>query len=495
MTGTEWDPGLVADLRDRMDDADYSVDGVLDRIGETGQAGLRRNSTIPAETALAGDRDPLATMARLWLLQLDVPEEEVAAALDLPRLLDAGLVRRVGDGIRADADIRPYGSDDDGATGWVVSDPMPGLNSVTVPTPPDYVLGVSPASTSLAQMTARTPVGRALDLGTGCGVQALHLARHAAAVVGTDVNPRALRLAGLTAALDEVPLDLRAGSLYEPVGEERFDLIVTNPPYVMSPPTAERLVYREGAFRGDGLVEAVVRGAPGHLTDGGMLQVLGNWAIVDGVPWQERLASWAEGSGCDLWVVERERLDVFDYIELWLTDAGLAGSPQWRLRYREWIDYFASLRITGVGMGWLTLTRAGRDVPDVELESWPHAIAQPVGPVMAARRDAVSASLLPISDLLDRRWRLASGVRQETLGAPGAADPEHVVLRDAVGLCRAVEVTTVTGGVLGACDGELALGAIVRAVAALLDREVSETVAEVVPLVRQALRHGLMEPA
>ena len=64
------------------------------------------------------------------------------------------------------------------------------------------MLGVSSASTTLAQLTVRRPVGRALDLGTGCGVQSLHLARHARSVTATDLNPRALELAALTAAVD-----------------------------------------------------------------------------------------------------------------------------------------------------------------------------------------------------------------------------------------------------------------------------------------------------
>ena len=64
----------------------------------------------------------------------------------------------------------------------------------------EYVLGISEASSSLAQLTIREPAGRALDLGTGCGVQALHLAQHAGQVVATDVNPRALAMARLTAS-------------------------------------------------------------------------------------------------------------------------------------------------------------------------------------------------------------------------------------------------------------------------------------------------------
>ncbi|HET9128280.1 MAG TPA: transferase, partial [Propionibacteriaceae bacterium] len=172
-------PDDVHRLRDRLLAADYTIDAVTARIGDAGQAGLLRNSTVPAEVALGDAADAQATLARLWLLQLPVPSREAGRALDLPPLLDAGILRRDGDVIRAEVDIRPYGGDQPirgtSGSGWVVSDLAPGMNQTTAPTRPDYVLGVSPASTSLAQMTARRPVGSALDLGTGCGVQALHL--------------------------------------------------------------------------------------------------------------------------------------------------------------------------------------------------------------------------------------------------------------------------------------------------------------------------------
>lgn len=490
-------PDQIDSLRQALVDAHYTVDEVVERIGEAGQAGLGRNSTIPALDVLGEARDAQATLVRLWPLQRRVPRADAAAALPLDELVAAGLLRVDGDQVLAEVDIRPYGSPDDGASGWVVSDLSPGLDQMVTRTRPDYVLGVSPASTSLAQMTMRTPVASALDLGTGCGVQSLHLLQHAERVVATDINPRALQLARLTAALNRASVDIRDGSLYEPVAGETFDLIVTNPPYVMSPPSkdGERLVYREGSFAGDGLVEAVVKGAPAHLNPGGSLQVLGNWAIVEGQPWQERVAGWAEGSDCDVWVVERERLDIYDYIEVWLTDAGLAGSPDWEPRYREWLDYFKGLGIVGVGMGWITLTRSLRPTPDVQVESWPHAIAQPVGQALAEHQSCVTHALLGDDQLLAGHWRLAEHVDQETIGEPGAEDPRHIVLRSAAGLRRAMEVDTVLGGVLGACDGDLSLGQIIDAIAVLLEAEPQAVREEVLPQLRQALRDGLLVAA
>ena len=487
----------IDELREVLEDHRYTIDAVIDRIGELGQEGLGRNSTVPAAAALDGAHDPQATMIRLWPLQQQVSRADAEAALPLEMLVGAGILAVDGDQVRAEVDIRPYGSADDQATGWVVGDPMPGLDQMVTRTRPDYVLGVSPASTSLAQMTMRTPVGSALDLGTGCGVQSLHLARHAQRVVATDINARALECARLTAGLNRIDVDVRDGSLYEPVAGARFDLIVTNPPYVMSPPTTdgERLVYREGSFSGDGLVRTIVTGAPDHLNDGGSLQVLGNWAILEGQRWEERVASWAKDSGCDLWVVERERLDIYNYIEVWLTDAGLAGSPEWMPRYRQWIEYFNALGITGVGMGWFTLTKAGRAVPDVQVESWPHAIAQPVGAALAEHQQCVTNALMADEQLLAGRWKVAEHVDQETIGDPGAADPRHIVLRSASGLRRAMEADTVLAGVMGACDGDLTLGQITAAIATLLEVDADALEEQVLPRIRQALRDGMLVAA
>lgn len=493
-------PGLSPDhvhaLREAFQRHRYEVDAVVERMGVAAHAALGRNSTLPGVRALGDAADPLAVLSRLWLLQRPVPAAALEATLPglAGPLAAAGVLERDGDLVRAAVDVRPYASDD-GASGWVVSDLSPNLDTDVRPIRPDFVLGVSSASTTLAQLTVRRPVGRALDLGTGCGVQSLHLARHAASVTATDLNPRALELAALTAALNEVDVDLRLGSLYEPVAGETFDLVTTNPPYVMSPPRrdAERLAYREGSWTSDGLVEQVVRDGVDHLAEDGTLQVLANWAHVRGQDWTDRVGGWLAGSGCDAHVVQREVLDAHEYAELWLADAGLAGSPEYLPRYAEWLDYFEALGVEAVGMGWLLLHRAGRAEPKVRLEEWPHAVEQPLAP--ALERELVAVALersLTDEALLARRWVLAADVVQETTGVPGEADPQHLVLRQQRGFRRATEPGTALAGVLGACDGELALGTVVATVAGLLEVDAGALVAEVVPAVRQLVVDGFL---
>ena len=114
-------------------------------------------------------------------------------------------------------------------------------------------------SNTLANLTVRRPVARALDVGTGNGIQALLASRHAEHVVATDVNERALAFARFNLALNGVSnVELRQGSFLEPVEGERFDLVVANPPYVISPESS--FVFRDSGLGRDRVSELVVRG-------------------------------------------------------------------------------------------------------------------------------------------------------------------------------------------------------------------------------------------
>ena len=476
---------------DALTAAEYTTDAVMERIGEAGQRALNRNSTIASDRAVGETDDPLATLIRLFILQQPLDVARVAEALPVEDAVTAGLVARDGDQIRALIDVRPYSSDD-GTRAWIVSDLTCGLDTPPPPMTEDYVLGLSPASTQLTQLMVPGRFDAALDLGSGCGIQSVHLAQRAERVVATDLNPRANALAGLTFELNGLEVEQRLGSLYEPVAGERFDLIVTNPPYVMSPPSESRLTYREGVFTADGLVHHIVANCADHLNPGGVLQVLGNWAILDPDRWAERLTEWIP-AGCDALIIERERLDPYEYIEIWLTDAGLAGSEDFVPRYRQWLEYFDRLGITEVGMGWINVRNSGAAIPEVRVESWPHAVQQPVGPAIAEWFDAVTLLRGRGDDgVLDAHWTLAEGILQETLGEPGAADPNHIVFRQYRGLRRAIETDTALAAVLGACDGELTPRQIIGAVAALLDADADALTKELVPKLREAVIDGFL---
>lgn len=479
-------------VRERLAEVGFTVGRVQELLGAEAQAALLRNETTPAERATR-DGGALSTLVRLFSLQRDEPAAAVEAAL--PGLVDAlvaeGVLARDGQSaIRAAVDVRPYGDEDH--DWWVVCDLTPGLDTAPVQVGPEHVLGISEASSSLAQLTVRRPAATALDLGTGCGVQALHLAQHTERVVATDVNPRALWAARLTARLNGVDVDVRDGSFWEPVAGERFDLVATNPPFVVSPPDGERLVYREGSLTADGVVREVVQGAADHLNPDGWCQVLGSWVHTDD-PWEERLAGWVQPTGLDAWIVQREVVDLPAYVEMWLADAGARHRPDYTRRYDAWLDWFAQQGIEAMAFGWISLRAAGRDVPVIRAEEWRHDVTPPIGAAVldwAERTDALAAD----GDVLDRHWRQAPSLTQETFGRAGASDPEAIVVRLGEGLRRARQVDTVEAGLLGALDGDLSAAQVLGALAHLLERDPAALVEEYRPVVSELVAEGFLVP-
>ena len=482
---------LAVRLRQALVAADFTVEAVRELLAEVADAALSRNETTPALRRTAGDEGPLATLTRLFLLQSVVPAGAAEAAL--PGLVDPlvteGLLDRSVGEVAARLDVRPYATED--AALWVVSDLTPGLDGLPQRIGRDYVLGVSPASTSLAQLTVRTDVERSLDLGTGCGVQALHLAGHSDTVVATDVNQRALSIARFNAALNDVAdrVEVRDGSFFDPVRGERFDLIATNPPFVISPATGERLVYRDSGLPGDRVVEDIVRAAPDHLTEAGWCQILANWVLKRGRPWDERLGSWLTPQ-VDALVVQREVIDPASYVELWLKDSGhhpaTGGSlEEYRRRYDVWLSWLEEQGVEAIGFGWINLRNGGAGRH--ELLDWPYEVEQPIGPAIAAWGQTPRGPVTP-----DLRPRLREDVRQETVGPAGAEDPEVIVLRQQRGLRRARQADTVVAALAGACDGELPVGTLLEAIAELLDRDPERTREDYLGVVGELIDEGFL---
>src|SRR5690606_29445049 len=157
---------------------------------------------------------------------------EALLHLGVDGLVALGLARLAGAEVVPAALIRPQSFvDADGIGEWWIASDLDEL-ALGSELPADHLLGVGGAARTLAELVVPAPVSRALDLGTGCGIQALLVARHAGEVVATDVSERALAFAALNARLNGVGnITFRHGSMFEPVAGEAFDLIVSNPPF------------------------------------------------------------------------------------------------------------------------------------------------------------------------------------------------------------------------------------------------------------------------
>jgi methylase of polypeptide subunit release factors len=479
------DQAGIDDLRAALGSAGYTSEGVAGRLGSAAVQAIRRGDFRPALRATA-DRDPLATLIRLFICGQSEAESVVAAALPLAVARGAGLVMEGDDrSLRAGVELEPYGD------WWVLSDLSTALRP-GIPLPADHVLGVGGASSTLAQATIRDDVGAALDLGTGCGVQALHLSRHAARVTATDVSERALRFAATTAALSGLAWDLRLGDLAEPVAGERFDLVVSNPPFVVGPGEATH-TYRDSGRPGDAVCAELVRAAADLLNPGGTMQFLANWAHVTGEDWEDRVAGWLAGTGLDAWVIQREVSDPVAYVNLWLSDANVSD-PRRRV---EWLDWFDAHKIEAVGLGLITLRANGHADPTMRLEDLRQQVEQPVGPHVAAwfaRQDWLRSH--PAPELLQARLRAAEGVtlRQDAALGDDGWRVDRQRLAQTNGLRWVDDVDPVTLALVGGCDGRLALGAQLELLAAAHEVDVEVLTDAAVPLVAHLVERGYLVP-
>ncbi|WP_240645871.1 methyltransferase [Georgenia sp. SYP-B2076] len=539
----------------RGDLAPFTVDGVAELLGDVAGAALRREQRVPAVRTARAAEGPVATLLRLFMLGDDVTRGELAAALPATTADGAaalGLVTAAGHGdddpVRALVDLRPYGATDAAGTAhwWVASDL--GELATAAPLHADHVLGIGGASITLAQLTVRDPRRRTLDLGTGCGIQALHATRHSAAVVATDISARALAFAGFNAALAGECLDLRAGSMLEPVDGETFDLVVSNPPFVITPAAAydaglPLMEYRDGGRGGDDLVRDLVAGVGAHLAPGGVAQLLGNWEHHEGQDWRERVLGWLEASGLDGWVVQREVQDPAEYAELWLRDGGLRADLDrgaYEAAYAAWLGDFEARGVEGVGFGYVVLHRpddagpAGSPrSPWKRVEEVTGPVRQPLGGHVAdvlatrawlaglgiggepggrsggpGRGDSAGGAVLSgpagapgrsgpagLGALTAQRLVVSGDVTEERYLAPGEQDPQVLQLRQGGGLGRVVRPGTLVAGAVGACDGDLTLGQIIGGLAALLEVPADDVAAEVLPAARDLLLDGFLHPA
>lgn len=480
----------MARFREALGAAAYTSHGIGARIGAVAVEAVRRND-FRALLRATTDRDPLATLIRLFLAGQTESVEAVEAALrplSLAAATAAGIVERYGDGLHAGIDVDVY-TGHTGEDWWVVSD----LDVDARPGPlrTDHVLGIGNAATTLAAATIRRPVGTALDIGTGCGVQALQLSTHARTVTGTDLSDRALRFAATTASLNGMDWELLAGDMLAPVAGRRFDLIVSNPPFVVGPGTT-RYSYRDSGRAGDAVCAELAAAAPDLLTEGGTLQFLANWLHVDGEGWSDRVAGWLAGTGCDGWIVQREVSDPVEYVNLWLRDASETFDPA---RAQAWLDWFDTQKVQAIGFGLVTIRRGGHDQPVVRVEELRQP-QPPSGAQVAAWFDR-QEWLLAHPDLLAERFVRAPGLRlsQEAGhdGSDWAVDRQVLTLTE--GLRWAEEVDPVALALVSGADGSVPMRDQIAVLASAFDTPEPLVAASAMPLLVHLVERGFLSPA
>ncbi|MDP9806237.1 SAM-dependent methyltransferase [Trueperella bonasi] len=546
----------------RHDLAGWTRDAIASHLGERALAALDRDIAVPARIAAGHSSQPpdcnaqtvghssqTALLTRLLWLGDSLTEQELALALPatfqsqgaqnsgrLPFLCPAdGGADRNGKGLVSTGQLAP--TTDRWRSRWqVVPVDIPQhLRPIIAEANPDslaartntvwiasshgalqgarhgenFVMGVGGASRTLAQLASYQPGTRVLDLGTGSGFHAILAALCGASATATDVSEAALQLAEFNALLNGVRLDIRSGSLFDPVRAERFDTVVSNPPFVITPPSARdgvgRLNYRDGGLEGDQLSEHVVRALAEHLYDDGRAWMLLNWEIPTGAEESDGggdpylpLRQWA-APNLDLHVIMRERLPVTSYIETWLADGGLRlGHPDYERSYAAWLADFDKRGITEIGLGYISAGPACT-------QAQPTSGRAPVAPLFLGQhlRGTPPANLHEYTEAIWHQRHLgsaevltlapiASNLVEHRFYHPGEPDPWIIKFTQTNGFGEEMLATTELAGFVSVADGELTTAQITAALAEILHSDPADLAGQLLPKVVEMKRLGML---
>lgn len=501
----EPDPTLARALAADLAAAGYTHARLRALWGVAADEALGRGHALPARREVAGSRSAVAVLARLFFLGGEVAVDEADAALPTTTVDGAqrlGLARSVDGTVVPLVLIRPQAYVDEHGAGewWIASDLDESVRSG--PLPADHVLGVGGASLTLAGLQLPTPAGRVLDLGSGCGIQALRARRDSPEVTATDISEAALRFTRLNALINGVEgIRTVRGSLFAPVGDEVFDRIVSNPPFVITPRGADVTAYeyRDGGLTGDALVRHIVTEVGVHLTPGGTAQLLGNWEYVDGRDGLHRVRDWVAESAVplDAWVIERDRMDPIAYAELWIRDGGtVPGTPEFESMLAAWLDDFEKRGVREVGFGYILLRRAGEGGASL---SRFERVAGTIGSNAALGMHLAESlrahdrqAQLNDEDLAASVLVVAGDVTEARHHLPGAEDPSVIELRQGGGFGRALAVDPALAALVGASDGDLPVGRLIGAIAELLEVDAERLREDLLPRVRGLLDDGFL---
>lgn len=470
----------------RAELADYTVENLLEVFGEDAYTSYQREqrALLLARTQPALDSSAvfkhLSVLTRLFLLGEAVTVSGLELShVSLRELTQVGLVQVVEDLVRATVRIEPHALEmyEKHYDWWIASD-FP--SSVTgKPVAKDHVLGIGGATRTLLQATPRERVGRVLDLGTGCGIIGMYAALHADEVIATDISARAVMLATFNAHLNEVKMQVMQGSLFEPVAGD-FDLILSNPPFVITPDSLREtgvFEYRDGGRTGDTLVREVVLGAAARLRPGGVALMLGNWEIPEGGTAQLHPQQWLAEVNVNAWVVQREILAPHQYVEMWLRDnapAWMRSQVEYERDYINWVSDFAARGVGALGLGLIALRKPGENQRGSFEFSEISTGTSAVGPYIKQVLTELVENGLEIQET-DYFMR-ADDVREERHYLPGEPDPQIIIATQGAGFGQRIQLNTHMAAALGACDGELQIGQIVTAISVItgVDRQVVE---------------------
>jgi len=358
---------------------------------------------------------------------------------------------------------------------------------------PNLVLWPNPTSRLLARFTVRRPSRATLDLGTGTGIQAVMAAAHSEKVIATDLNPRAVVFAKFNARLNGIEnIECIEGSGFEAVAGRTFDLIVSNPPFFIAP--AAQYLFCNNSLDLDQLCRQLAREAPSHLKEAGYFHMLCEWAEIEGQPWQERLAEWVAGLGCDAWVMKGYSDDPGEYAEERIRSTKSSAADDADL-YESYMKYYRERHVKAINGGMVILRRrSGSNWTFFEeIQQTPKDALGDLIQQTFATRDFLQ-SYGDDASLLALRPRLSKNVRLEQVfeQAENGWKRESLTLRLTKGFHLFLGLQPVVAEFLSGCDGKRSLGELITEFSAKVNAPPGQVQKECLDAVRKLIERGFL---
>jgi len=452
---------------------------------------------MASRLARTNGETPAHTLIRLFFFGIPVRGEALARAIS-PMTLEQwaawGLVHLSGENARAGVQLYPDGEQ-------VFATDMPQFENGRMVVPEACVMTPGTTTKAVKNLAIRRPVGSALDVGTGCGILGIFAAAYARHAVATDLTQRSVDFARFNAIINNVNnFESVRGSLLEPVRDRKFDAILANPPFVISP--SNRYIYRDGGMHGDMFIQSLIVQAAGALNPGGTCQFLCDWAHVQGQNPAQRVASWFANLGCDVLVMRVSGMSTTEYARFWTRQLeDNAGPEALQQSINEWLAYYRQQGIEGMSHGHISMRKlsagATRKPAIIFQEQRPTAsgnISEQIRRILwnvdlAALDDNALAArvLVPAPELRLRQDVTPPGV----IGGTGVPAAEFaVLLRSGLGttLPSSAEVGKM---LLGLAPGK-PLTRVIEELAASSGRQASQLATPVLAAIRKLLEHGMI---
>ncbi len=482
--------GQAERFREVLELAGYDERQIVERLGAI-EMPTRRARNLPRLLYRTSELTRLDVLIRLFLIGVPVEAGRAREAL-APEPLEAwaecGLVKEDAGQVSALVKIVPF-------QGIMLAFDFP--EEIETGARADIVPGMTGSSLALVHFAIRRPVAATLDLGAGSGIQSLAAARHSDRVWAVDNNPRATNFARFNARLNKAAnIEFRTGDMFAPVGGMTFDLVLCNPPFMISP--QRRYLYRDGGLEGDGFSRQVLRQVPAYLNEGGFCQLVCDWIEPEGQDWKERLADWVRDAGCDTWVFHTETQDLVTYADQWVRDTEQDDAALKARLFEEYVAYYKHLKISAIQSLGIAMRRRSAAANWIRFEQAPSQKPAPFGDAVALEFELYDYLETVRRDeaLLEARLRLSPALRLEHQCAwvDGAWRTLQSRLHLVTGIHYVGAINAAMAALLERLDGTRPVREVLSAAASAHGLEVAAIAPDCLAVLRRLIERGFVLP-